>query len=32
VRYSDDQIIDLILEKYHSKKINLLAPVVKGRK
>ena len=32
VRYSDDQIIDLILEKYNSKKINLLAPVVKGRK
>lgn len=32
VRYSDDQIIDLILEKYKDKKINLLAPVVKGRK
>lgn len=32
IRYSDDQIIDLILEKYKSKKINLLAPVVKGRK
>ncbi len=32
VRYSDDQIIDLILEKYKEKKINLLAPVVKGRK
>ncbi len=32
VRYSDDQIIDLILEKYNNKKINLLAPVVKGRK
>lgn len=32
VRYSDDQIIELILEKYKSKKINLLAPVVKGRK
>src|ERR1700752_103855 len=32
VRYSDDQIIDLILEKYNSKKINLLAPIVKGRK
>jgi excinuclease ABC subunit A len=32
VRYSDDQIIDLILEKYKGKKINLLAPVVKGRK
>lgn len=32
VRYSDDQIVDLILEKYKGKKINLLAPVVKGRK
>lgn len=32
VRYSDEQIIDLILEKYKDKKINLLAPVVKGRK
>ncbi|MBS1635279.1 MAG: excinuclease ABC subunit UvrA [Bacteroidetes bacterium] len=32
VRYSDDQIIDLIMEKYAGKKINLLAPVVKGRK
>ncbi len=32
VRYSDEQIIDLILEKYQAKKINLLAPVVKGRK
>ena len=32
VRYSDDQIVDLIIEDYKSKKINLLAPVVKGRK
>lgn len=32
VRYSDEQIIDLILEKYAGKKINLLAPIVKGRK
>lgn len=32
VRYSDDQIVDLILEKFHNKKINLLAPLVKGRK
>jgi len=32
VRYSDDQIITLILEKYDSRKINLLAPIVKGRK
>jgi len=32
VRYSDEQIIDLILERYDRKKINILAPVVKGRK
>lgn len=32
VRYSDEQIIDLIIEKYTKKKINILAPVVKGRK
>src|SRR5687768_11137045 len=32
VRYSDDQIVDLIIEEYAGKKINLLAPVVKGRK
>jgi excinuclease ABC subunit A len=32
VRYSDDQIVDLIIEDYAGKKINLLAPVVKGRK
>jgi excinuclease ABC subunit A len=32
VRYSDDQIVELILEKYDKKKINLLSPVVKGRK
>ena len=32
VRYSDEQIIDLILQKYASQKINLLAPIVKGRK
>lgn len=32
VRYSDEQIVDLICEQYKSKKINLLAPVVKGRK
>ncbi len=32
VRYSDDQIVELILEKFNGKKINLLAPVVKGRK
>jgi excinuclease ABC subunit A len=32
VRYSDEQIIELILEKYINQKINLLAPIVKGRK
>jgi excinuclease ABC subunit A len=32
VRYSDDQIVDLILEDYKNKYILLLAPVVKGRK
>ncbi|MBI3511979.1 MAG: excinuclease ABC subunit UvrA [Bacteroidetes bacterium] len=32
VRYTDDQIIDLILSSYEGKKIFLLAPVVKGRK
>lgn len=32
VRYSDDQIIDLILNEYEGKKILMLAPVVKGRK
>lgn len=32
VRYSDDQIVELILEKYFQKKINLLAPIIKGRK
>ncbi|MFY9309812.1 MAG: excinuclease ABC subunit UvrA [Bacteroidia bacterium] len=32
VRYSDDQILNLILEKFDSKKILVLAPVVKGRK
>ena len=32
VRYSDDQIVARILEDYNSKNLNLLAPVVKGRK
>jgi len=32
VRYTDDQIIDLILEKHSGRQINILAPVVKGRK
>jgi excinuclease ABC subunit A len=32
VRMSDDQIIDLILTKFESKKILILAPLVKARK
>ena len=32
VRYSDDQILNLIDEKFTGKKILLLAPIVKGRK
>jgi len=32
VRYTDDQIIELIKEKYPDKKLYFLAPVVKGRK
>jgi excinuclease ABC subunit A len=32
VRYSDDQIVHLILEKFDQKKILILAPIVKGRK
>lgn len=32
VRYTDEQIISLILEKYEGKKTYVLAPLVKGRK
>lgn len=32
VRYAEQQIIQLILEQYESKKLVLLAPVIKGRK
>ncbi len=32
VRYTDHQIVDLILRDYSDKKIALLAPIVKGRK
>ncbi len=32
VKYSEDQIIDLILSDYANKKISVLAPLVKGRK
>lgn len=32
VRYSDDQILDLILQNFFDQKVLVLAPVVKGRK
>ena len=32
VRYSEDQIIELIMDRYGGHKIALLAPVVRGRK
>ncbi len=32
VKYSDDQIVDLILENYEGKKVIVLAPKIKGRK
>ena len=32
VKYSDEQIVDLILKNYEGKKTLLLAPVVRGRK
>ncbi|MES2628973.1 MAG: excinuclease ABC subunit UvrA [Bacteroidota bacterium] len=32
VRYDEEKIVQLILEKYQGKKIILLAPLVKGRK
>jgi excinuclease ABC subunit A len=32
VKYSDDQITDLILQNYDQKKILILAPKIKGRK
>jgi excinuclease ABC subunit A len=32
VRYTDDQIVDLILERMEGKKAAVLAPLVKGRK
>ncbi len=32
VRYSDDQVLRLISEKYDKRRIYILAPVVKGRK
>ncbi len=32
VKYSDDQIVDLIIEQYEGKKVIFLAPKIKGRK
>lgn len=32
VKYSDDQIVDLIIEQYDGKKVIVLAPKIKGRK
>ena len=32
VRYSDEQIVSLIMEKYRGRKCMLLAPLVRGRK
>ena len=32
VKYSDDQIVDLIIENYDTKKVIILAPKIKGRK
>ncbi|CDN32225.1 Excinuclease ABC subunit A [Mucinivorans hirudinis] len=32
VRYSDEKIVELIIEKYRGEKIAILAPIIKGRK
>ena len=32
VRYSEEQITQMIMEQYNNKRINVLAPVVRGRK
>ncbi|MEX1188902.1 MAG: excinuclease ABC subunit UvrA [Bacteroidia bacterium] len=32
VRYSEQQILELILNDYDTKRINMLAPIIKGRK
>ncbi len=32
VKYTDEQIISLIMEKYKNRKIYILAPIIKGRK
>ena len=32
VKYTDEQIISLIIERYENQKVHLLAPLIKGRK
>ena len=32
VRYTDDEIVDLVLQRYEGRKVLLLAPLVRGRK
>lgn len=32
IRYNDEQIVDLIIERYSGKRLLLMAPLVKGRK
>lgn len=32
VRYSEEQITSMIMEQYNDKRINILAPVIRGRK
>jgi excinuclease ABC subunit A len=32
VKYTDEQIINLIIERFHQQKIFILAPLIKGRK
>ncbi len=32
IRYSEEQICNLIIQSYNNRKINILAPVVRGRK
>jgi len=32
IKYSDDQIIELIMQEYEGKSISVLAPIIRGRK
>lgn len=32
IKYTDEQILDLVLEKYQGKRVYILSPLVKGRK